>query len=97
MRNNPFITVILLFCIEILLYIYIDYTNLIVPSSEYAGLVMPIFCFMVPVIAFLIWFFVKDMAYKKEFRYFLVFLLIVSIIIFAALSFLTALGKAYQH
>ncbi|MCD0472303.1 hypothetical protein [Flavobacterium sp. JAS] len=97
MRSNPFITVILLFCIEIVLYIYIDYIDLIVPSSEYAGLIMPFFCFMVPAITFLIWVFVKDMAYKKEFRQFLVFLVIVSIIIFGALSFLTALGGAYQH
>lgn len=97
MKSNPFITVILLFAIEILLYNYIDYTNLIVPSSEYAGLMMPIFCFIVPVISLLILVFIKDMAHKKEFRYFSISLLIVSIILFAALSFLTALGKAYQH
>lgn len=97
MRSNPIITVILLFGIEILLYIYIEYTNLIVPSSEYAGLLMPFYCFMVPVSALVILAFVKDMAYKKEFRNFSIFLLVVSIIIFVALSFLTALGGAYQH
>ncbi|MFY7814027.1 MAG: hypothetical protein ACOVRK_02435 [Chryseobacterium taeanense] len=97
MKTNPFITVFLLFCIEVLLYIYIEYTNLIVPSSEYAGLVMPIVFFTVPVISLLILVFVKEMAYKKEFRYFSIFLLVVSIILFAALSFLMALGGAYQH
>ncbi|WP_264550609.1 hypothetical protein [Flavobacterium sp. N2038] len=97
MRSNPIITVILLFGIEILLYIYIEYTNLIVPSSEYAGLLMPFYCFMVPVSALVILAFVKDMAYKKEFRNFSIFLLVVSIIIFVAVSFLTALGGAYQH
>ncbi len=70
---------------------------MIVPSSEYAGLLMPFYCFMVPVSALVILAFVKDMAYKKEFRNFSIFLLVVSIIIFVAVSFLTALGGAYQH
>ncbi|CAI2768783.1 hypothetical protein [Flavobacterium collinsii] len=97
MRSNPFITVILLFAIEILVYSYIDYTNLIVPSSEYSELVMLVFCFIVPVISLLILAFVKDIAYKKAFRYFSIFLLIASIILFGALSFFMALGGAYQH
>jgi hypothetical protein len=97
MRSNPIITVILLYGIEILLYIYIEYTNLIVPSSEYAGLLLPFYCFLVPVSTLVILAFVKDMTYRKEFRNFSIFLLIVSIIIFVALSFLMALGGAYQH
>ncbi|WP_264530273.1 hypothetical protein [Flavobacterium sp. N502540] len=97
MKSNPFITVFLLFCIEILLYIYIEYTNLIVPSSEYAGFLMPVVFFIVPLISLLLLFFVKEMTYKKEFRYFSIFLFVVSIILFVVLSFLMALGGAYQH
>ncbi|MDQ6531052.1 hypothetical protein [Flavobacterium sp. LHD-85] len=97
MRNNPFITVILLFCIEIVLYIYIDYIDLVLPSSEYAGLILPIFCFTVPAVSVLISLSVNDIEHKKEFRNFSIFLVIISVIVFLILSYLSALGKAYQH
>ncbi|MBS7256306.1 hypothetical protein [Flavobacterium branchiicola] len=97
MRNNPFITVILLFCIEIVLYIYLDYTELIRPSSDFTDFVMPVLCFVVPVIMFLISVFVRDMKFKKEFRNFSVFLLIFSTVLFVVLSYLFALGRGYQH
>ncbi|MDR6969572.1 hypothetical protein J2X31_003605 [Flavobacterium arsenatis] len=97
MRNNPFITVIFLICIEIASYIYIDYTDLIVPSSKYAGLIMPFFVFSIPVISIFISISIKDMAHKKAFQYFSIFLLVSSVILFIALTYLTALAKAYQH
>jgi hypothetical protein len=97
MRKNPFITVILLIFIEILLYNFIDYTNLIVPSSKYSDLIVPFFVFAIPVIAILISLFTKDISYKKEFRNFSVFLLIASVFIFVALLYFGALAKAYQH
>jgi hypothetical protein len=97
MRKNPFITVILLICIEIFLYNFIDYTNLIVPSSEYSYLIMLIFVFSIPLIAILISLFIKDISYKKEFRYFSIFILIASFLVFVTLSYFGALAKAYQH
>ena len=97
MRNNPFITIILLILIEITLYNYIDYTNLILPSSEYADLVFPVLCFLVPVVAILISFSVNDLSNDKKFRHFSIFLLIAAIITFVVYSFLMALAGAYQH
>lgn len=97
MRKNPFITVILLIFIEILLYNYIDYTNLIKPSSKYSDLVMPFFLFSIPTISILISVLIEDILYKKEFRYFSIILLIASFLVFSALLYLGALAKAYQH
>lgn len=97
MRNNPFLTVILLFCIQIVLYYYMDYINLISNSSAHRGALMPLFCFTVPAISVLISVFFTNIPYKKEFKYFSIFLVIVSIMVFAVLSYLGALPKAYQH
>lgn len=97
MRKNPFITVVLLIFIEILLYNYIDYTNLVVSSCKYSNLMMVLFVFSIPVIAILISSFVQDISYKKEFKYFSRFLLIASFFVFATILYLGALAKAYQH
>lgn len=97
MRKNPFITVILLIFIEILLYNFIDYTNLIIPSSKYSDLIMPFFIFSIPVIAILISLLIQDISYKNEFRYFSRLLLIASFFIFVTLLYFGALAKAYQH
>lgn len=97
MRNNPYLTVILLFWIQTALYIYIDYLNLILPSSEYADLVFPIFFFPIALAAILISFFIEDLSLKKKFRKFSVILLITAIILFAGFTFLTALAGAYHH
>lgn len=97
MRKNPFITVVLLIFIEILLYSYIDYTNLIKPSSKYSDLVMPFFLFSIPAISILITVLIEEISYKKEFRYFSIFLLIASFLVFVALLYLRALAKAFQH
>ena len=97
MKNNPFVTVILIICIEITLYNYIDYNDLILPSSEYADLVLPIFMFIIPIISFFILVFIKDLEHRKEFRKFTIFLFIGSFILFMALSYLTALAGAYRH
>ncbi|WDF65972.1 hypothetical protein [Flavobacterium sp. KACC 22763] len=97
MRNNPFITIILLFCIEIALYNYMDYINLISASSAYRGSLMPLFCFTIPLISVLISIFFNDIPYKKEFKYFSIFLVVASIMAFAVFSYFGALAKAYQH
>ncbi|KMQ68409.1 hypothetical protein ACM39_07785 [Chryseobacterium sp. FH2] len=94
MKNNPFITVFLLFCIEATLLIFLDYIDFMPVDGE---LMLIFLCFTVPVISVLISVFSKDLANKKAFRYFSFFILMVAIIIFAALSYLSALGKAYQH
>lgn len=99
MKKNPFFTIILLICIEIALYKLLEYTNSLLPSSQntYADSMLPLFIFTIPVIATLISVYIKNIEYKKEFRYFSVFLLITSFVIFVTLSYIGALGKAYQH
>ncbi len=94
-KNNPFITIFLLFFIEVVLFIYIDYINLF--SVEHEDLLMVISFFTIPVIAILLKIFLVDEPYKKSFKYFTIFLVIVSIIGFLVLSYLGALAKAYQH
>ena len=94
-KNNPFITIFLLFFIEVVLFIYIDYINLF--SVEHEDLLMVISFFTIPVIAILLKIFLVDEPYKKSFKYFTIFLVIVSIIGFLILSYLGALAKAYQH
>ena len=94
-KNNPFITIFLLFFIEVVLFIYIDYINLF--SVDHEDLLMVISFFTIPVIAILLKIFLVDEPYKKSFKYFTIFLVIVSIIGFLVLSYLGALAKAYQH
>lgn len=96
MRNNPFVTLFLLFFINIIFYDYIYYNDLILPSSEYAD-VVPIFVFSIPIISLFILIFIKDIEHKKEFKNFSIFLFIGTIIVFVALSFLTAYAGAYYH
>ena len=94
-KNNPFITIFLLFFIEVVLYIYIDYLNIFSADSE--DLVLIISFFTIPVIAILMRIFLVEQPYKRSFKYFTIFLVIASIIGFSVLSFLGALAKAYQH
>lgn len=94
-KNNPFITIFLLFFIEVVLYIYIDYLNIF--SADREDLVLIISFFTIPVIAILMRIFLVEEPYKRSFKYFTIFLVIASIIGFSVLSFLGALAKAYQH
>ncbi|MCS3532945.1 hypothetical protein [Chryseobacterium sp. JUb7] len=95
MKNNPFITVILLFAVQIMAYVYIDYMNF--QSFNKGDLGFILFCFTIPVICLFMLLFLKNSRYRKSFRNFSIFLMIAAIIVFAALSYLSALGKAYQH
>ena len=97
MRKNPFITIVLLILIEIVLFYIVDYTNLIEPSSKYSMLVIPLLLFSIPIISILISVFKKDISHKKQFRYFSIFLLITSVLLFIAWLYLLALAHAYQH
>lgn len=94
-KNNPFITIFLLFFLQVVLYIYIDYLNIFSADSE--DLVRIISFFTIPVIAILMRIFLVEEPYKRSFKYFTIFLVIASIIGFSVLSFLGALAKAYQH
>ena len=94
-KNNPFITIFLLFFIEVVLLIYVDYLNIFSAKNE--DILMAISFFTIPVIAILLRIFLVGEPYKKSFKYFTIFLVVVSIIGFSVLSFLGALAKAYQH
>ena len=94
-KNNPFITIFLLFFIEVVLFIYIDYANLFSVHNE--ELLMIVSFFTIPFIAILLRVFLVDEPYEKTFKYFTIFLVIISIIGFIVFSYLGALAKAYQH
>ena len=94
-KNNPFITIFLLFFIEVVLFIYIDYVNLFSIDNE--ELLMMVSFFTIPLIAILLRVFLVDEPYKKSFKYFTIFLVIISIIGFIVFSYMGALAKAYQH
>ncbi len=94
-KNNPFITIFLLFFIEVVLFIYIDYANLFSVHNE--ELMMIVSFYTIPFIAILLRVFLVDEPYEKTFKYFTIFLVIISIIGFIVFSYLGALAKAYQH
>lgn len=93
MKNNPFLTVILLFCIQVLLINYLDYIDF--EMGE--GLSLAFMCFLVPTVSIVLNSFLGGSRYKKSFRYFTFFIVIISLLAFVALSYLGALGRAYQH
>ncbi|WP_313374205.1 hypothetical protein [Chishuiella sp.] len=93
MRNNPFITFALLLATEIALVKLIIYIDLI-PLFENIGLLV---VFFVPITSILIAFFLKNIRFQKEFQSFSIFILVISILGFSVLSYLLALGGAYQH
>lgn len=82
-------------CIQALFYAYAAYTYLKIP--EYEELVMIALFFFIPVVSRLIAGFAKNIKYPKEFKYFSNFLLIVALVLFVVFTYITALGKAYQH
>lgn len=95
MKNNPFLTVFLLFCIQVLLIKYLDYVDLEVKIGE--GLSFAFVCFLIPVVSIFLTMFIGESRYKKSFKYFTVFIVIISILGFIALSFLAALGRSFNH
>jgi len=99
MRNNPFITIFLLTGIQIVTSYIVSYSIFFTKFNNIksTNLYFFIYVFTIPIIALLIFNFNKSIAYKKEFKYFTLFLLIVSIIIFIGGSYLSDLTKAYQH
>lgn len=95
MKNNPFITVFLLVCIEVLLIKYLDYIDVGIKMGE--SLPLALACFFIPAVSLLLHRFTGESEYKKAFKYFTFFLVAISIFAFIALSYLAALGRAYQH
>ncbi|WP_160136918.1 hypothetical protein [Chryseobacterium sp. c4a] len=95
MKNNPFLTVFLLVCIEVLLIKYLDYIDFRMRMGE--GLPLAIACFSIPGISLFLTLFIGESKYKKGFKYFTFFIIGISILAFIALSYLAALGRAYQH
>ena len=94
-KNNPFITIFLLFCIQVMVFIYVDYINLFSAGDE--DLLMVISFFTIPIIAIILKLFLVGEPYNKTFKYFTIFLIIASIIGFSVFWFLGALAKGYQH
>ncbi|ROS17983.1 hypothetical protein EDF65_2370 [Chryseobacterium nakagawai] len=93
MKNNPFLTVFLLFGIQVLLIKYLDYLDFEMGQGLYLAFV----CFCIPTISIILNWFTGESRYKKSFRYFTFFTVIMSLLAFVALSYLGALGKAYQN
>ncbi|MGE8553041.1 MAG: hypothetical protein ACN6OB_03765 [Chryseobacterium jejuense] len=95
MKNNPFLTVILLFCIQVLLIKYLDYLDFEFEMGQ--GLYFAFVCFFIPIVSVILNGFTGESRYQKSFRYFTFFIIIISFLAFVALSYLGALGRAYQH
>lgn len=95
MKNNPFVSFLLLVAIQIMLFVYLYYVDFDFRIDE--DLVLAFFCFFIPVICIILNFFTKNSPLKKFFRYFTIFLVLVSILSFGAMWYLSALGRAYQH
>lgn len=94
LKNNPFVTIFLLFCIEVMLFIYLDYIDEV--PREYTDFSMIVAWFLIPVISVFLYLFV-DFAHKKEFKIVTILIVIASILSFCAMLYLTALAKAFQH
>lgn len=97
MKNNPFITIFLLICVEILLYNIIDYFELLNASNKYASLIYYFLIFSIPIICILISLFFKDILFKKELRRFSIFLIIITIIVLIGVLYFGAVAKSFQH
>ena len=95
LKNNPFITISLLFMIEVMFVVYLDYIDRI-PNGVQEILAVSLW-FIIPVVAIVISISTINTTYKKSFRYFTIFIVIASVIGFIAMVYLTALAKAYQH
>ena len=94
-KNNPFITVLLLFTLEVIslnFLAYIEYNPL--KNNE---VFLPAVFFSVPVASILILNFFTGGSYKKSFKYFTIFLIITSLLLYTAADYFSGLGKAYQH
>ncbi|MDN3693923.1 hypothetical protein QWZ06_17390 [Chryseobacterium tructae] len=95
MKNNPFLTVFLLFCIKVLLIYYLDYIDFGVKMGD--GLSLAVACFFIPGISVFLTLLIGESKYKKGFKYFTFFMVGISILVFITLSFLGALGRSFNH
>ena len=81
-KNNPFITILLLILIEVLLFYYAGYMNF--KSTKNQGLSISTALFAIPVISVILNLFLKNNPYKKSFNFFSKFLLISAALLFFA-------------
>lgn len=95
MKNNPFLTVFLLFGIQVLLIKYLDDLDFEFEMGQ--GLYLAFVCFFIPIVSVILNGFTGESRYKKSFRYFTFFIIITSLLAFVGLFYLGALGMAYQH
>lgn len=82
-KNNPFITVLLLLLIEVAFFYYADYMNFKSMKNQELGLI--IFFFAIPFSSLILNLFLKNNPYKKSFKIFLNFLLVSVAVLFFAL------------
>lgn len=94
MKNNPFITIFLLICIEIGVLYYLDYINSPFLKKDGAFLLIIL---TIPVISIGLSTTLNNKPYQKSFKGFSIFLIVAAVIAFTAISYLGALGRAYQH
>ena len=94
MRNNPFITIVLLISINILLYLLIDYKN---PELLLSASLNLFLFFSTPVTGILISIFIKDILHKKEIQYFSIILLLATLLVGGGIAYFGAVAKSFQH
>lgn len=95
LRNNPFVTILLLFVVEFMLLEFVTYMNYKVNLPGNNLFIYSIFT--IPVIAILLSKFVVQDSYKKNFKYFSIFLIILALAVFLVMNYLAGLANAYRH
>lgn len=95
LRNNPFVTISLLFVVEYMILEFITYMNY---KFNLPGQTLFIYSvFTIPVIAVLLSTFVVEGSYKKNFKRFSIFLIILAVTVFFVMNYLAGLANAYRH
>lgn len=95
MKNNPFLTVLLLFCIQVLLYKYFEYIDLSFKMGE--DWISVFFVFLIPIVSVFLSIFMKESKYRKSFRIFTFLIVTASVLAFIVLFYLAALGRSFRN
>lgn len=61
------------------------------------GLEFAFVCFFIPIFSVFLTMFMGESIYKKKFKSFTIFIVVISILAFVVLTFLAALGRSFNH
>lgn len=95
MKQHPFISIILLFSIQLVLYYYLDYASKLEYLNE--SIAVYIVFLPIPLMVVILNLLLKGSPYKNSFLKFSIVLFVAVAILYAVGSYLGGLGRAYQH